>query len=39
MVLLGGLSNFDRKELLAPAMLTSMFAAADSARHRIEGGA
>ena len=30
MVLLGGLSNFDRKELLAPAMLTSMFAAADS---------
>jgi VWFA-related protein len=30
MVLLGGLSNFDRKELLAPAMLTSMFAMADS---------
>ena len=30
MVLLGGLSNFDRKELLAPAMLTSMFAAAES---------
>lgn len=30
MVLLGGLSNFDRKELLAPAVLTSMFAAADS---------
>jgi VWFA-related protein len=30
MVLLGGLSNFDRKELLAPAMLASMFAAAES---------
>ena len=30
MVLLGGLSNFDRKELLAPAMLTSMLAAAES---------
>ena len=30
MVLLGGLSNFDRKELLAPAMLTSMYAAAES---------
>ena len=30
MVLLGGLSNFDRKELLAPVMLTSMFAAAES---------
>ncbi|MBY0496749.1 MAG: VWA domain-containing protein [Cyanobacteria bacterium] len=30
MVLLGGLSNFDRKELLAPAMLTSMFAIADA---------
>ena len=30
MVLLGGLSNFDRKELLTPAMLTSMFAAAES---------
>ncbi len=29
MVLLGGLSNFDRKEMLAPAMLTSMLAAAD----------
>ena len=29
MVLLGGLSNFDRKELLAPAMLASMFAAAE----------
>jgi VWFA-related protein len=30
MVLLGGVSNFDRKELLTPAMLTSMFALADS---------
>ena len=30
MVLLGGLSNFDRKELLTPAMLTSIFAAAES---------
>ena len=30
MVLLGGLSNFDRKELLTPAMLTSMFAMADA---------
>jgi VWFA-related protein len=30
MVLLGGLSNFDRKELLTPAMLTSMFAIADA---------
>jgi tetratricopeptide (TPR) repeat protein len=30
MVLLGGLPNFDRKELLTPAMLTSMFAAAES---------
>jgi VWFA-related protein len=30
MVLLGGLSNFDRKELLAPAMLTAMFTAAES---------
>jgi len=29
MVFLGGLSNFDRKELLTPAMLTSMFAMAD----------
>jgi tetratricopeptide (TPR) repeat protein len=29
MILLGGLATFDRKELLAPAMLTSMFAAAD----------
>jgi VWFA-related protein len=29
LVLLGGLSNFDRKELLTPAMLTSMFALAD----------
>ena len=29
-VLLGGLSNFDRKELLAPAVLTSMYAAAES---------
>jgi VWFA-related protein len=29
MVLLGGVSNFDRKELLTPAMLTSMFAMAD----------
>ena len=30
MVLLGGLTNFDRKELLAPAMITSMFALADA---------
>ena len=30
MVLLGALSNFDRKELLAPALLTSMFALADA---------
>ena len=30
MVLLGGISNFDRKELLTPAMLTSVFAMADS---------
>jgi tetratricopeptide (TPR) repeat protein len=30
MVLLGGLANFDRKELLAPALLTSMFAIADA---------
>jgi VWFA-related protein len=30
MVLLGGLSNFDRKELLTPAMLTSMFTMADN---------
>jgi tetratricopeptide (TPR) repeat protein len=30
MVLLGGLSNFDRKEMLAPAMLTAMLAAADT---------
>ena len=30
MLLLGGVSNFDRKELLAPAMLTSMFAIADA---------
>jgi hypothetical protein len=29
MVFLGGLSNFDRKELLTPAMVTSMFAMAD----------
>jgi hypothetical protein len=29
MALLGGLSNFDRKELLTPAMLTSVFAMAD----------
>ena len=29
MVLLGGVSNFDRKELLAPAMLTSMYAMAE----------
>jgi VWFA-related protein len=29
-VLLGGLSNFDRKELLTPPMLTAMFAAAES---------
>jgi len=30
LVLLGGLGNFDRKELLTPAMLSSMFAAADA---------
>jgi len=30
MVLLGGLSNFDRKELLTPAVLTSVFATVDS---------
>lgn len=30
MVLLGGLSNFDRTELLTAPMLTAMFAAADS---------
>lgn len=30
MVLLGGMSNFDRKELLAPAILTPIFAAAES---------
>jgi hypothetical protein len=30
MVLLGGLSNFDRKELLTPALLASVFAMADS---------
>lgn len=29
MVLLGGLANFDRKELLTPAALTPMFAAAE----------
>jgi VWFA-related protein len=29
MVLLGGIANFDRKELLTPAMLTSMFAMAE----------
>jgi VWFA-related protein len=29
MLLLGGVPNFDRKELLTPAMLTSMFAMAD----------
>ena len=29
LVLLGGLSNFDRKELLTPAIFTSMFAMAD----------
>ena len=29
-LLLGGLSNFDRKELLSPAMLTSIFAAVES---------
>ncbi len=29
-VLLGGLSTFDRRELLAPAVLTSMYAAAES---------
>ena len=29
LVLLGGVSNFDRQELLTPAMLTSMFAMAD----------
>jgi len=30
MLLLGGVSNFDRKELLTPALLTSMFAMADA---------
>jgi Flp pilus assembly protein TadD len=30
MLLLGGVSNFDRKELLTPAMITSMFAMADA---------
>jgi tetratricopeptide (TPR) repeat protein len=30
MMLLGGISNFDRKELLTPAMLNSVFAMADS---------
>lgn len=30
MMLLGALSNFDRKELLAPATLTSMYAMADA---------
>ena len=30
MVLLGGLSNFDRKELLSPATLTPIFAAVES---------
>lgn len=30
MLLLGGVSNFDRKELLTPAILTSMFAVADA---------
>ena len=30
MLLLGALSNFDRKELLAPPVLTSMFALADA---------
>jgi VWFA-related protein len=30
LVLLGGLGNFDRKELLTPAMLASMFALADA---------
>jgi len=30
LLLLGGVSNFDRKELLTPAMLTSMFAMADA---------
>lgn len=30
MLLLGGVSNFDRKELLTPALLTSMFAVADA---------
>jgi VWFA-related protein len=30
MVLVGGVSNFDRKELLTPALLTSMFALADA---------
>jgi hypothetical protein len=29
MLLLGGITNFDRKELLTPAMLTSVFAMAD----------
>src|SRR4029453_2195580 len=30
LVILGGLANFDRKELLTPAMLTSAFAIADA---------
>jgi tetratricopeptide (TPR) repeat protein len=30
MLLLGGISNFDRKELLTPAMLSSVFAMADT---------
>lgn len=30
MLLLGGVANFDRKELLTPAMLTSMFSLADA---------
>ena len=30
MVLLGGLANFDRKELLTPAVLTSIYAAAEN---------
>ncbi len=33
MVLLGGLSNFDRKELLTPAMLTPVFAIGRGARR------
>ena len=33
LVILGGLANFDRKELLTPAMLTSAFAIADARKE------